>query len=149
MKPGINITRYCNVPAPKHPGTPDPGPQDFNTPLLTPPLMPALKTHYCAQCEYDLSGLRHAGRCPECGNRYDRQRGLGVIESSAMQPGGGLWRRITANPAKLLVAAAAVLLLGFLIAKLVQDSLPLRISVFAAAALALASWWVHRGRSGG
>lgn len=27
----------------------------------------------CARCEHDLSGLDDQGRCPECGEKYDRE----------------------------------------------------------------------------
>lgn len=32
----------------------------------------------CERCGYDLEGLRQAGTCPECGNRYDKRKRDGI-----------------------------------------------------------------------
>jgi hypothetical protein len=32
----------------------------------------------CEACAYDLQGLAEAGRCPECGQPYDKARRVGV-----------------------------------------------------------------------
>ncbi|MEM6459665.1 MAG: hypothetical protein AAF710_09785 [Planctomycetota bacterium] len=37
----------------------------------------------CAGCGYDLMGLADAGRCPECGSKYDKVSGRGVTRTSA------------------------------------------------------------------
>ena len=37
----------------------------------------------CESCGYDLLGSRPAGRCPECGARYDTRSGRGVVQNSA------------------------------------------------------------------
>ena len=33
---------------------------------------------HCAKCEYDLTGLRNLGRCPECGSYFNTYTGEGI-----------------------------------------------------------------------
>ncbi|MEM0915574.1 MAG: hypothetical protein AAGB29_13235 [Planctomycetota bacterium] len=33
---------------------------------------------FCAECGYELTGLNHAGQCPECGAAFDVGSGIGV-----------------------------------------------------------------------
>ena len=37
----------------------------------------------CEACAYDLQGLAEAGRCPECGQEYDKARRVGVRRGRA------------------------------------------------------------------
>lgn len=39
---------------------------------------------HCVQCGYDLSGSPDIGRCPECGQDYDRRTGKGIASSTAI-----------------------------------------------------------------
>jgi len=39
--------------------------------------------YFCAGCGYDLSGLRVAGQCPECGKAFDKVKGEGVAGGGA------------------------------------------------------------------
>ncbi len=34
---------------------------------------------YCEKCQYDLTGIGPAGRCPECGHAFDKTSGRGVL----------------------------------------------------------------------
>ena len=38
----------------------------------------------CDGCGYELMGLASPGRCPECGQRFDVDTGLGVVRRSAL-----------------------------------------------------------------
>jgi hypothetical protein len=46
----------------------------------------------CANCDYDLAGLGIVGRCPECGQPFDRQSGRGLTTdiSKAMKRGDAI-----------------------------------------------------------
>ena len=37
----------------------------------------------CAQCGYELMGSQARGHCPECGGRFDKSTGMGVVQRSA------------------------------------------------------------------
>ncbi|MEM8783378.1 MAG: hypothetical protein AAGE65_11060 [Planctomycetota bacterium] len=39
---------------------------------------------YCVQCGYDLLGSSPQGRCPECGQAFDRRTGKGVVSGTAV-----------------------------------------------------------------
>ncbi len=40
--------------------------------------MPSHEDRICVNCGYDLHGLAHRGRCPECGQAYDIFSGEGL-----------------------------------------------------------------------
>ena len=69
---------------------------------------------HCAECGYDLSGLRRSGECPECGAHFDLISGRGVrTQSRAAEKhhrGERLARRM--RTVLLVVAAIMVLLCG-------------------------------------
>ncbi len=73
----------------------------------------------CGKCGYDLTGIAMRGRCPECGNMYDRRRGLGIkLMPTAEQRGDQLMkliRTIALTLATLVVIALTSVLyaLGF------------------------------------
>jgi hypothetical protein len=35
---------------------------------------------HCLKCQYELTGLGVAGKCPECGQRYSLTTGFGTME---------------------------------------------------------------------
>lgn len=110
-------------------------------PILTPPT--------CSQCGYDLTGLAAGqGRCPECGQSWDRQTGQGLEQSNLSTTAhqsrrinrlrtwgllfatamvltcGGLGTLIAANPLRPLAIAGilvAVLLLAALTSYVYED----------------------------
>jgi hypothetical protein len=38
------------------------------------------RVYHCEGCNYDLTGLRETGRCPECGSTFNVRSGEGVVE---------------------------------------------------------------------
>jgi hypothetical protein len=64
----------------------------------------------CAKCGYDLTGLARLGTCPECGQTYDAERGVGLERPglAAHQRGERWVRRLTTWGLALL----AVMVLG-------------------------------------
>ena len=50
----------------------------------------------CRKCGYDLMGLPRIGRCPECGNEFDKRTGQGILTGQAerMQRGDRIMARL-------------------------------------------------------
>ena len=69
--------------------------------------MPTLVDQHCRKCDYDLTGLQRAGRCPECGEAYDADGGYGLRRTTdGIARGERLARRL-----RTLAFVAAVLVL--------------------------------------
>ena len=45
---------------------------------------------FCDQCDYELIGLPPKGKCPECGQRYDVNRHVGVRDQQTAEQRGVL-----------------------------------------------------------
>lgn len=69
--------------------------------------------YQCERCGYDLTGLASAGRCPECGRRFDKQRHYGVRERRSE----GLAGKVQGRPLGwvLILAGAGVFLVILLV----------------------------------
>ncbi|BAM03663.1 hypothetical protein [Phycisphaera mikurensis] len=94
----------------------------------------------CAACGYDLIGLPGSGRCPECGERYDKETRLNVSDrTKPAAPGGaGRWR----FPLIALGLAGAVVAIGGVYGVQTADPLrPISASLVLAAALLMAALW--------
>ena len=67
-----------------------------------------LDTPLCGKCGYDLTGLAQEGRCPECGNPFDRRRGLGItLQPTPEEQGARLMKLL-----RTIALAAMTLLVG-------------------------------------
>ncbi|MDX1681642.1 MAG: hypothetical protein R3336_00850 [Phycisphaeraceae bacterium] len=62
----------------------------------------------CSQCRYDLTGLDEIGRCPECGQLFNRRKGTGILDPD--DPVNREVRRIEWVKAILLLSGAFILL---------------------------------------
>lgn len=87
--------------------------------------MPTVSQEHCSKCGYDLTGLPLAGRCPECGQAYDVDRGYGIAQPESISQRS---YRVTARLRTIAWGIAAVLCLGCgsglaLIAKNTQTAL--------------------------
>ena len=93
-----------------------------------------IRTIYCEKCNYDLTGIGPAGRCPECGHAFDKTARRGVISGP---PPGDDGRRVTLIVRWTLFVGVLVIIAacGGLFAILSASAMPLIIAAAIAAVL--------------
>lgn len=94
---------------------------------------------YCGSCGYELTGLRHAGSCPECGAEYDMGLGLGVASEVSRRTERGEFFMRRLRTIALALITLGVVGLTALIAWLTQSSKPIVWGVLFTAVAALAT----------
>jgi hypothetical protein len=98
----------------------------------------------CQQCGYDLSGLGRRGRCPECGQAFDRVTGAGLVEPPSRRTerydrGDRLMRRL--RTLGLLVPSVVLLICGGIGVLLVDEwQYVMGSAAVLAAVLGLGAW---------
>lgn len=73
--------------------------------------MDPLADQQCDKCGYDLTGLRRAGTCPECGNRYNLRTRVGIRPIQTAED-RALWLGRRLRTIVLALMGAAVLICG-------------------------------------
>ena len=103
----------------------------------------ALKIHYCSECGYDLSGLRHFGQCPECGNRFNIERWEGVADHRSPRHGHG---RVSATTAgQVTMGLSIAILLGAIVVAVIKDTrIPLVLAIVPVVFLAWLAVKIYR-----
>ncbi len=71
--------------------------------------MAHIKFAHCVKCQYELTGLGVAGKCPECGQRYSLSTGFGTMEG--VPPEVKLQRLIRTGATWVLLGIASLVML--------------------------------------
>ena len=65
---------------------------------------------FCSKCRYELIGLPPKGTCPECGQKYDVRRRIGVrYRETPEERGDRIMRRVRTGIYAFLAIASVVL----------------------------------------
>ncbi len=70
----------------------------------------------CGKCGYDLTGLSPRGHCPECGNLFDRGRGLGIKHTLTAEERGDRLMKLIRTIALALATLVVIALTSVLYA---------------------------------